>query len=192
EQAAQQEAAKRAAEQAQREQIFQQGFEAGRAEFERFKQSHQRQTGLQVAQLMQSLQDRLDQLEQTLAGRVVDITLALARQVVRSELRSQPEQVLGVTQEALGVLLNSARQIAIHVHPDDHALIAAGAADLIEARGARLVPDAAIEAGGCLIESDIGAVDARVATRWQRASAALGGSLAWQPADDAADAAGEH
>jgi flagellar assembly protein FliH len=28
--------------------------------------------------------------------------------------------------------------------------------------------------GGCLIESDIGAVDARVATRWERATAAMG------------------
>ena len=45
---------------------------------------------------------------------------------------------------------------------------------------ARLVPDAAVERGGCVVESDIGVVDAQVATRWARAAGLLGAATPWE------------
>jgi flagellar assembly protein FliH len=65
------------------------------------------------------------------------------------------------------------------VHPDDHALVAAGAAEALQARGARLLPHPEIERGGCLIESDLGQIDARIDARWRQAAAVLGSELPW-------------
>jgi flagellar assembly protein FliH len=59
-------------------------------------------------------------------------------------------------------------------------LVNEGAGAELHARGAQLIGDASIERGGCLIESDISVIDARVASRWARAAAALGDSSAWQ------------
>ena len=59
---------------------------------------------------------------------------------------------------------------------DAIALIADGCAELLAARGARLQRDAQVERGGCLVESDIATVDARVGTRWHRAMVAMGQS----------------
>jgi flagellar assembly protein FliH len=71
-------------------------------------------------------------------------------------------------------VLMSARHIRVAVHPDDHALVAQGAAEALAARGARLVTDAGLTRGGCRVESDIGEVDARIETLWAQAAAQLG------------------
>jgi flagellar assembly protein FliH len=68
------------------------------------------------------------------------------------------------------------------VHPQDLPLVSEGAGDLLEARGARLVAEPMILRGGCRIESDLGAVDARIESRWAQAADALGQDLPWTDA----------
>ena len=69
--------------------------------------------------------------------------------------------------------------MCIRDSPDDHALVADGAAEVLKARGARLLSDASMARGGCLVESDIGVIDASIDTRWRRAAAALGIDEPW-------------
>jgi flagellar assembly protein FliH len=114
-------------------------------------------------------------MAQALAGAAIE----LARQIVRSELEGRPELVATVATEALDTLLLSARHITLRVHPDDHALVAAGAADDLAARGARLISDVNVTRGGCIVESDLGVIDASIEARWHRAAAALGQNVAW-------------
>ena len=182
------EAARVQALQEAREGGYHDGYRDGLEALENFKRSFATQTSPQVGALLQQFQQQLDGVEQHLAHRVTGIVLEVARQVLRSELLLRPESVLAVTQEALGSLLTSARHVVLRVHPDDHALIADGCAELLAARGARLQRDAQIERGGCLVESDIATVDARVGTRWHRAMVALGQSgeaAGWEPPTDA-------
>ncbi|WP_249441563.1 FliH/SctL family protein, partial [Acinetobacter baumannii] len=82
-----------------------------------------------------------ESLEQQLAGRIAGVALELARQVVRSELKQNPEVVVAVAEQALTTLLASARPIVLRLNPDDHALAQAQLTDVLAARGARLVPD---------------------------------------------------
>jgi flagellar assembly protein FliH len=111
-----------------------------------------------------------------------------ARQIVRSELVTRPEQVVQVATETIDTLLLSARHITLRVHPDDQTLVAQGAGELLSARGVRLIGDDSILRGGCLVESDIGVVDATLQSRWRRSAAQLGCDEAWD-APDPADAA---
>ncbi len=158
------------------------GYRDGTVAMDAFKQSFATQTSAQVATVVSSLQAQFAEMEQALADQIAALALSLARQVVRSEIAQRPEAVVAVAQEALGGLLMSARHVTLHLHPDDEALVALGCADLIGAREVRLVSDAAIERGGCRLESDIGITDAQVATRWQRACAAMGRELPWREA----------
>ncbi len=164
---------------AARQSGYQEGYRDGLVALEGFKQSFASQTTAQVGALVRSVGEQLDALQQEIARAVAVTATALARQVLRSELRAQPEAVAAVAEQAIAALLPSARHVVLRVHPDDHALIAANAADAIAARGARLVPDPAIERGGCRIESDIGLVDATIDERWRRAVAALDSDLPW-------------
>jgi flagellar assembly protein FliH len=47
-----------------------------------------------------------------------------------------------------------------------------------------LQADAGVAAGGCVVESDLGQVDARIETRWAQAAAVLGST---EPLADAAE-----
>jgi flagellar assembly protein FliH len=160
------------------------GYRDGLAALESFKQSFAAQATAQIGAVMQSYASQMDVLQQDMARTLASAATSLARQVVRSELTAQPGQVAAVAQEALETLLLSARHITVRVHPDDHALVAQGAADVLAARGGRLLADAAVSRGGCLVESDIGIIDGSIETRWRRAAAALGSEEAWSSEAD--------
>jgi len=121
-------------------------------------------------------------LQQQLAQAVTQCALTLAREVVRSELALRPEAVVAVAQEAIDTLLLTARHVTVRVHPDDQPLVAQGAGEVLQARGARLIGDASVVRGGCLVDSDIASVDGSVVTRWRRAAASLGSEMTWAAA----------
>jgi flagellar assembly protein FliH len=153
---------------------YQDGYRDGLQALDSFKQSFARATSERIGALVDGFDAELLALERQLAAAVADVAAQIARQAVRSELATRPELVVQVAQEALGTLLLAARHVRVHVHPDDQALVADGAGDALQARGARLLADASLTRGGCRIESDIGVVDATVETRWTRALATLG------------------
>jgi flagellar assembly protein FliH len=159
------------------------GYRDGLVALEGFKQSFAAQTTAQIGALLTSLDAELGSLQQDMARTLAIAATHLARTIVRSELLAQPQLVAAVAQEAIDTLLLSARHITLRVHPDDHAFVAQGAADVLAARGARLLADATLTRGGCLVESDIGVIDATIEARWRRAAAALGCDEAWNGGD---------
>jgi len=163
---------------------YEDGYRDGLVALEGFKQSFAAQATAQVGALVRSMDAAFDELEARLAEAVTATAVRLARQVLRHELAVQPETVARVASEAVNAVLLSARQIVVHVHPQDLPLVAEGAGELLQARGARLVAEAAILRGGCRIESDLGAVDARVESRWAQAAGALGSAEPWTESAD--------
>jgi flagellar assembly protein FliH len=163
---------------------YQDGYRNGLIALEAYKQTQAAQLAAymndQIGALTSDLHHRLESLEQQLAGRIAGVALELARQVVRSELDQRPEAVLTVAEEALGVLLASARQISVRLNPEDHALAQGSLTEVLQARGARLLPDPSVTRGGCVVESDIAVVDASVEARWYRAAAAMGSQTEWR------------
>ncbi len=176
---------------AARQSGYQDGYRDGLAALDGFKQSYAAQITSQLGRLMESHGAQLDSLQQQLAQAIAVCATSMARQVVRSELKGNPELVAAVAQEAVEALLLSARHVTVRVHPDDQPLVAQGAADVLEARGARLIPDASIARGGCRVDSDIASVDGTVAARWRRASAALGSASEWTAAEPVVSAEGD-
>ena len=167
---------------------YQDGYRDGLVGLDGFKQSFAAQHSTQLAELLRGFEAQLAALEQQMAQAVAEAAVLLAQRVVRAELHAHPEQVAQAAAQAVAAVLQSARQIRVLVHPDDQALVEAGAAEALHARGARLVAQADIERGGCLVESDLGQIDARIATRWEQAAAVLGSTQRW-PGGDAQGAA---
>jgi len=165
---------------------YQEGYRDGLVALEGFKQTFAHQTTLQVGAMLKSLGEQLDGLQRQMAQTLCTSATRIARQAVRSELQIRPELIAIVAQEALDTLVLSARHITLRVHPDDHPLVAEGAGDLLDARSARLVADPTIARGGCVVESDIGVIDASLDARWRRAAASLGGEVPWTDAGPSA------
>jgi flagellar assembly protein FliH len=167
---------------------YRDGYRDGLEALEAFKRSHAAQVSVQAGELLKAIDEGFQALEGLLAEAVAGTAVALARQVLRTELAAHPQRVARVASEAVAAVLGSARRIELHLHPDDLPLVAAAAADAeaLAARGARLVADASVARGGCLVESDLGRIDARIESRWSCAAAALGAEQPWQAAQDAA------
>lgn len=174
-----------AEQQALRQAGYQDGYRDGLVALESFKLSIAQQLAAQLAPLVSGFDQALLELESQIADSVARTATALARQVVRSELVARPELVAQVASEAVNTVLLSAQHIRVFVHPDDHALVSAGAGEALAARDARLLGDAGLSRGGCRVESDLGSVDARIETLWAQAAATLGQDL---PLADAGDA----
>ena len=164
------------------QQAYEEGYRDGMAALEGFKKTHTAQVSARVGQLVQSFDAQWAQLEDQMAQAVSRSAVLLARQVLRTELGTQPALVQAVATEALNAVLMSARQVLVRVHPDDLPLVAEGAGEALQARGARLQADPSIQRGGCSVESDAGTIDATIENRWARAVQALGHALPWQAA----------
>lgn len=175
---------------AARQSGYQDGYRDGLVALDSFKQSFATQVAAQLGRLVESFDAGLAALEPQMAQAIADAAVQLARRVVRAELAVRPEVVAEAAQQAVQAVLLSARHIRVRVHPDDLPLVAQGAADTLAARGARLDADAGIERGGCVVESDLGTVDARIATRWRQAAQVLGSELPWDAGDEPQRAAG--
>jgi flagellar assembly protein FliH len=158
---------------------YQDGYRDGLVALDSFKQSFATQMAAQLGPLLHGFNAQLEALEQQMAQAVAQAAVMLARRVVRAEIEARPEQVAEAATQAVNAVLQSARHIRVLVHPDDHALVAAGAAEALQARGARLLAQPGIERGGCLVESDLGQIDARIDARWRQAAAVLGSQLPW-------------
>lgn len=166
-----------------RQQGYQDGLRDGLASSEAFKQTHARQVAAQIGALVAGFDAAFADLEARLADTLTEAAVALARQVVREELRQHPEHIARVAQEAVESLMLSARHVRIRLHPDDVPLVEAGAADVLRARGASLIADPGVSRGGCAVESDIASVSALIEQRWQLTAAQLGQrGLDWQSA----------
>ena len=156
---------------------YQDGYRDGLAALESFKQAFALQMAAQLTPLVGGFDTAFAELEAQMAAAVARTATALARQVVRGELIERPELVAQVAAEAVNAVLLSARHIRVFVHPDDMALVQAGAGEALGARGARLMPEPTLARGGCRIESDVGSIDATVQTRWMQAAATLGQAM---------------
>jgi flagellar assembly protein FliH len=156
---------------------YQEGYRDGLVALEAFKQSFAQQATSQIGALLEAFDRQLGEVDRQAAQALSQTAVQLARQVLRTELQQRPELVAQVAAEAVNAVMLSARHISVQVHPQDLPLVAEGAAEALEARGARLQANPAVERGGVMVHSDVGAIDARIASRWAQAAAALGSDL---------------
>lgn len=143
------------------------------------------QTALAEAQklgaLVQKLDDAITGMEGEVADELLELSLEVARQVVREAVRLQPEAILAVVKEALLQLPH--QHANIYLHPDDAALVRVHLGDQLSHTGHRIQDDPALQRGDCQVEAGNTRVDATLDNRWQRVVAGLGGKL--QLNDDA-------
>jgi flagellar assembly protein FliH len=153
---------------------YQDGYRDGLAALENFKAHFAQQATAQVGALLHAFEQQQATLDSQIAQAVTDVSVQLASQVLRHALVVEPALVAAVAAEAVQAIMLSARQVTVQVHPQDLPLVAEGAEEALRSRGARLVADATLARGDVRVDSDVGHVDARVATRWAQALAALG------------------
>jgi len=159
------------------------GTARGLAQAHREMEQRERERIAALAQradaLLGAMTAQLASLQQGFADEVVALAVAIARSAVGSALSLRPDRVIPVVTEALEALADEQGRPVVRLHPDDAALLGEALGPLLAARGAQLVADEAVPAGGCVVETPRASVDATLPTRWRRAVAAIGRDDEW-------------
>jgi len=163
---------------------WQEGFEQGRREGLAAAEREIAQKVAELDALMNTLVHPLDKLDEEVEQQLVQVCVMLTRHLVRRELRTSPEEILGTLREALALLPSAQREVRIFLHPDDARLVRSHWEGEEEERRWRLVEDPTIARGGCRIESEHSRIDATVE---RRLNALLTQFLGGEREEDAAE-----
>jgi flagellar assembly protein FliH len=96
---------------------------------------------------------------------LLTLAMALARQIVRRELKSDPTQIIGIIRDAIAALPVAAREVRVHLHPEDAAVVRQNLAPTESERAWTIIEDPVMARGGCQITTTTSRIDARLDTR---------------------------
>jgi len=144
------------------------GYEAGLAKAQAESQITLNALTARVAQLdsiLQLLGQPLAQLDGEVEKELLHLTLAVGKQLARRELRVDPTQVIGIIRESLSQLPAAAREVRIHLHPDDAATVRERLAEPTRERAWTVVEDPTLSRGGCMVRTETSQIDVRLDSR---------------------------
>jgi flagellar assembly protein FliH len=150
------------------EQGFQQGYQQG---LESGAQAGQQQVGQLIYQVrdlyVQAIKQR-QWLMQSVEPELARLSTKVAEKIVGEELKCNPEVILGIVKSAL-TGLGDREEISVRVNPVDYQ-VAHKSKPVFERmveglKKFEIISDASIDEGGCVIETNLGNMDARLSTQ---------------------------
>jgi flagellar assembly protein FliH len=105
------------------------------------------------------------ELDEEVERELLALAMALARQIVRRELKADPTQIIGIIREAITKLPVAAREVRVHLHPEDGTVVRQNLAPTESERAWQIVEDPVMARGGCRITTATSRIDARLETR---------------------------
>lgn len=97
------------------------------------------------------------------------LALAATAKIVGEAIVIEPARIAAIVRDAL-TRARRARSVEVHVHPEDVAALERAQLEL----AVRVVPDAMLTRGGCVVRSELGVIDARVEVRIDAIARLLG------------------
>jgi len=128
-----------------------------------------------LATLNQAVKER-KKIVRDAESEILRLSLKIAEQIIRSEVSLHRDVSLNIVSEAIG-RVSDREQIIVRVNREDAEYLKrykdrlAGMLDGVKSFS--IIEDANIEAGGCVIETNLGFIDARIATKLKAIDEAL-------------------
>jgi len=147
------------------------GLAAGQQEIEqRLSEMHTLITALEGEQIRQ---------DETVAREVLELSLVMARQILRSALAVKPELILDAISEALKTLPSLSGHHKIITHPDSAERVREWLAHEHGHLSWKVVEDAQLEPGSFRFESAFNELDGSIQERWAELARCLGADTTW-------------
>lgn len=116
-----------------------------------------------------------DALDEMVEKQLVELAMAVVRQLFRREIRIEPSHIIGVVREAIQLLPVASRSVQLHVHPDDATLVRESLSPTDKEPAWTIVEDPLISRGGCKVTSENSQVDATTEARLQAVISSVAG-----------------
>lgn len=118
-----------------------------------------------IEAILNALARPIQQLDKDVESQLVSLAFAIAKHVIRRELRIDPAQVIAVVRETVNLLPLAQRNVRVHLHPEDASILREKLAEPQAERAWSIVEDPVMTRGGCRVSSDNSQIDARLETR---------------------------
>lgn len=146
---------------------YEDGYKTGEVHAERLRQLAE---ALKVESLRQ---------DEAIAREVLELSLYVAQQVLRTSIQAKPEGILIVIREALQSLPTLSGHHKVVVHPADAAVVREWLDGEHGHLSWKVTEDAQMSPGGFRFESAHSDLDASMETRWREIIACLGTDTSW-------------
>jgi flagellar assembly protein FliH len=154
-------------------QAYEEGFEQGKSAG--FEYGHKEalvegrklleQRVQQFDELMQVMDQPLKILDEQVEKELVELVIAMVRQLIRREVKVDPGHIIGVVREALGVLPVSSRSVRLVLNPEDAGLIRQVFDVTDKELGWTIMEDPVMARGGCKVLTETSQIDATLESR---------------------------
>lgn len=156
-----------------REEGYREGLKQAQDEIEADRQAALEQSQAILEEARQTKIKAINSMERDISR----LVMAVSKKIIAGELTTNPQIILHVVREAIS-FLDKPENITVYVNPHDLEKVLTGIETHELEEGNHITPMEAratdrIAAGGCIIESDIGQVDARLQTREANVERAL-------------------
>jgi flagellar assembly protein FliH len=151
-----------------REQSESQGYQAGMAKAQAEMKSKLAELDTRIKRvdsLLQFISRPLQDLDGEVEKMLLQLALTVGKQLARRELRVDPAQVIAIIRESLAELPAAAREIRVHLHPEDAATVRERLTAPANERAWTVVEDPTMSRGGCVVRTDNSQIDARLESR---------------------------
>jgi len=152
------------------------GYDAGREHGYKKGQGEVRRLIDRLGTIVGQAIDVREDIIQASEKQMVEMILVIARKVIKDEIIERKEVVLNNIREALKRIKDRDR-VDIRVNFADLELTTAHKDELIKMmeslRKVNIFEDSRIDRGGCIIETDVGAIDARISTQLKEIEEAI-------------------
>jgi len=132
-----------------------------------------------LQELTTSFGQAVTEADEAIAHDVLELSLHLARNMVRTAFNVRPDYIIPVVREAIDYLPTLQQPALLVLHPEDALLVREHIGEALDKSGWRIVEDEGIARGGCRVDTASNQIDAQIASRWQRLAHALGKDLDW-------------
>jgi len=127
-----------------------------------------------VAQTLEDLATLRESLVRQTERQVVQLALVIARRIVQREVSLDEEFIAALTHVALDRLGHRAGA-TVRLHPEDYTVVMAGRGEAWNGSEGpvTVVPDVSVSRGGCVVESELGFIDASLDAQFQEMARAV-------------------
>ncbi len=158
---------------ATRQRAWQEGFAEGRAAGLEAARKDATTRAAALEKVLDALSRPLEELDHRFYDEVLELVRAVARQLLRRELRADPAHLLGVVRDGLSALPMAATDVTVRMHPEDAGAVLECLPQAGDERSWRIETDPLMERGGCIIVTAQSQIDGRLQTRLDRTIATM-------------------
>lgn len=147
---------------------YQKGYDAGHEEGYRNGSDEVNRLVDRMHKILEAVMQRRDEILQETESQIVELVILMARKVIKILSENQKNVIMANTLAALKKV-KTRGAVTLRVNIEDVKLTTAHADEFIQhvenVQGITVLEDSAVEKGGCIVETDFGAIDARISSQ---------------------------